>query len=237
MTSAVARRPRARRRRVLRVVAVLTILVVAALIIAGAIIIPRLTAEPEWWTPTLAADADAARLAEDAEEGMTRVLSKDREPGQTWTIELTEEQANAWLATRLERWARSQHTDWPSAVRGVRVSFDSGAITIGVAADIASSTRYASLTIEPRSTPDAPVRLRLVGARLGVQPVPLSALRAAMADHIPRGSLPPALAEAIRMGESALPGVFVIDADRSVRITAITAEPSRLLITCATPAD
>ncbi len=217
--------------------AVLAIVVAAALIIGALIIVPRLTAEPEWWTPTLAADADAARLAEDAEEGMTRVLSKDREPGQAWTIELTEDQANAWLATRLERWARSQHKELPGAIRGVRVSFDSGVITIGVAADVASSTRYASVTIEPHSAPDGPVRLRLVGARLGVQPVPLSALRAALADHLPRGSLPPALTEAIRAGESDLPELFAIDADRSVRVIAITAEPSRLLITCAAPAD
>lgn len=225
------------RRPVLRALLAVILLLVLALVIAGAVFIPRLTAEPDWWTPELSADAHAAELAEEAEKGMTRVLSREREPDQTWTVELTEDQANAWLATRLRRWAESQHAAWPEALRGVRIDFEPGALTIGLAAEVGSAMRFASLTLTPERAGDGPIMIRATGARIGVQPVPLSLIHTVLGDRIPEDAMPRGVARAIREGAAELPERYALDADRAVRIESVSIEAGRLLVTCSASPD
>lgn len=202
------------------------------IVIVGVVLYRRVTAEPVWWTPDLATDTRAAVLAEEAEKGMTRVLSREREPGEAWTIELTEEQANAWLATRLERWARSQHTNWPTEVRGVRIDFRDHAVTIGVAVDAGGATRYASITAEPGVADRSRVVLRLISAKVGVQSVPISTLRSYADELVPDGVVPAEVMRVIQEGEIELPESFVLDESRRVSITGVTVQEDRLLVIC-----
>lgn len=234
MTS--ARRPakRSRSRIIVRSVIAGALVLIVVFVIVAAVFVSRLSKQPEWWTPELAGDGHAAQLAEEAEKGMTRVLSKERDAGRSWTVELTQEQANAWLATRLERWAQSQHADWPAMVRGVRVAFEDQRVTIGVALDAAGSTRFASITLTPAPITGDNLRLHLTHARVGVQGVPISALRALMRDLLPDDALPSGVDRAIREGVIEAPARYTLDDGRQLRLSAIHAEPGgggRLLLT------
>jgi len=200
-------------------------------VIVGWVLYARVTAEPAWWTPALASDAGAAALAEEAEKGLTRVLSRERMPEEAWTVELTEEQANAWLATRLERWATSQHADWPALLRGVRVEFEPGTMIIGVAVDVGGSTRYVSLALEPTDAEEADAALRLVSAKVGVQSVPITTLRSVAGDILAESSVPDDVWRVIQEGMIDLPDAFAVDDARRVSIRGLLIEPSRMLIT------
>lgn len=203
---------------------------VALAVATGAVLYRRMTTPPAWWTPELSSDAHAAELAEDAEKGMTRVLSREREPGASWSVEITQDQANAWLATRLERWTRSQHAEWPVAVRGVRVGFAEGSVTIGVAIDAGGAVRYVSLTLAPDVAKAGTRRLRATQARVGVQEVPLSRVRSTVARHLPDGALPPQAMDAISRGAIDLPESFALDDARRLRIIGVEARAARLRV-------
>ena len=200
-------------------------------VIVGGVLYARVTAEPTWWTPALAGDAGAAALAEEAEKGLTRVLSRERLTGEAWTVELTEAQANAWLATRLERWATSQHADWPQRMRGVRVEFEPGTVIVGVAVDVGGSTRYVSLALEPTDAEETEAAFRLGSAKVGVQSVPITTLRSVAGDVLADSSVPEEVRRVIQEGVIELPDAFAVDDARRVSIRGILIEPSRMLIT------
>lgn len=224
---------RRKRRTLRRALAASALVGLALTVLILAVLYFRLTAQPEWWTPELANDAHAVELGEEAEKGMTRVLSREREAGEAWSVEVTQEQANAWLATRLERWANSQHADWPASVRGVRIRFREDAVTIGVAIDTGGSARFASITLVPETSATGVTHLRAESAKVGVQSVPLTAVRSAIERFVPERAIPAQVMNAISEGVIALPESFALDEHRRVRVSAVEALDGRLRVVCA----
>ncbi len=102
----------------------------------GLIVRHRMQQLPDWWAPADADSADTVAVGESTENRILTEIGKvsGRESGRPWTLELSESQANAWLGTRLPKWAASQlpNSFLQDRVSETHVRLEPGRIRIGL---------------------------------------------------------------------------------------------------------
>lgn len=98
----------------------------------------RAAGRPEWWTAPVGDVQMRSTTASNLENSVVTALHKQRGTGgseQEWTLTLTEDEANAWLSTRLPKWAANQFPDSPAGdgtIGLVQARFEPDMIRLGI---------------------------------------------------------------------------------------------------------
>lgn len=210
---------------------------------------------PPWWANLTRRAGELNDQAERIENIVTTELHRaDRaeQSGETytstpWTLRLSDAEANAWLNTRLPRWAenRLENFRWPTEIAELQVSFAPGSIRVGGA--LRSLDRIISAGLTPSVREDGSVWLASRWMHVGRLPVPatwvLGRLQHAQAGAQTKGQ-PPSHAHGDALAQIALtlagdrpvlrePIVRLADG-RRVRILSIELGEGTLTLTCQT---
>ena len=123
---------------------------------------------PSWYAPPSSDDAEAVKLAQNAEFRLVEELQKIREPGATWKLRIPDQAVNAWLSIRLEAWlAHDDRPSWPDFMTAPQLH----ATPAGVYVAVGVNQSILGLRIQP-VIEDARIMLRLHGGLLGRLPLP-----------------------------------------------------------------
>ncbi|MFZ2874354.1 MAG: hypothetical protein WAZ94_07715 [Phycisphaerales bacterium] len=211
---------------------------VAILLLAGA--------TPEWAAGASAPDATAA---ESFEHAVVRQLTavRDEDPSATasgeaawtsmpWSVSLSDDDLRAWLAHRLEPWARNRGLldAWPAELSHPIVVCDEGVLHVGVRLG-GPSGRLVHLTCVPRLADDGSLWLTPSAAGIGRIRLPprwvLSVgLIGSGADAQAARLLASLRGERDLVTEALIP----LEGRRRVRILGLSPHPGRLEVRCRT---
>jgi hypothetical protein len=211
--------PSTRRWRIVRAIAALSlgVLLTAAL----------LALIPPAGRPTL--PPDAVIRGEALEQALVAAVTKVRDPaGEEWAIAIDPADINAWLATRLPKWAAHDPEFAPfAAASAVRIGSEDGAVTLETPIGPAALGLVATVQM-PLELAEGEERLftDIGGVRIGRLPIPL-----AEAGFDSAGNL---LDELQRL-EARHPGRrFQLGDGRCIEVRAIACEDGRIKIRFAT---
>lgn len=132
--------------------------VVTLLFLGGAVwIAVRIAlAPPNWYAPPDVADSAARELGERVEYRLVEELQRVRPPAERWTLRLTDGQLNAWLASRLPAWWRTESgEDWPASVGAPQIRSEPNRVIVVIAADLPTLRAGASAEIRPQPQVEA----------------------------------------------------------------------------------
>jgi hypothetical protein len=143
-------------------------------------------AAPAWWRAVDTQDARTIERAETLENGVLYHLQQSRgAQSAPWRAAVHAADANAWLNTRLPKWARNQSIVWPARVREIQVHFDAGHMHLGVrlredapddggAVDGGGDDQYLSVAVEPRIDAEGSMWLHAHTVSIGRLTMPAS---------------------------------------------------------------
>lgn len=190
---------------------------------------------PEWWSPADPAAPANVTLGEYVENTVVTQFHKARPAGDaTWTLDLSEEWINAWLATRLPRWAENRDLRWRLSVSEAHTAIESDRVRLGLryGSDGPDAPAY---SVEWRPVVESPGRMRVEVLRLarGRLALPLDADLDLLGDAVSNGHAE--VGDALR-GEPFDARLELSDG-RLVEIQSLALEPDRIRLTFKTLPD
>lgn len=212
--------------------------------------------QPDWWCCIDPDDEATLEAAESVEEALAselhradRAFESDPEGparSEPWRFAISSADANAWLNTRLRRWAENQYEqlEWPDQLRQVQVDFKPQLVRLGARVRNEGGEQIFSAELVPQVRDEAlwlPARWAYVG-RL---PVPAGLVLDQASQHIGRITTEGndsqrilATVLAALAGERPMLDrpVIPLGDGRRVRILELTPRAGRLEVTCQTEA-
>lgn len=183
------RRPRRRT----FIAAGLTVVGLATLSAPIALVLSR--AAPAWWRTVDALDARTIERAEALENGVLYHLQQSRGEGNTpWRAAVHAADANAWLNTRLPKWARNQSIVWPARVKEIQVHFDAGRMYLGVRLSDDARDQFLTAAVEPRIDAEGSMWLHAHTVSIGRLTLPASWILPGLSQRLASGAGPRAAA-------------------------------------------
>ncbi|TVS09429.1 MAG: hypothetical protein EA423_00130 [Phycisphaerales bacterium] len=144
---------------------------------------------PVWWRAAEPDNPETAEVAERIERALVNELHRvDRaaceetaEGGGDWISEpwgftVSARDVNAWLNTRLPRWAENEEPDfdWPESVRELQIDFSGRQIRIGARVNTGEGDRTLWASFRPEIRKDGSLWIVADGAYVGRLPIPPS---------------------------------------------------------------
>lgn len=152
-------------------------------------------AAPAWWRSVDTLDARTIERAEALENGVLYHLQQSRGEGSApWRAAVHAADANAWLNTRLPKWARNQNIAWPPRVKEIQVHFDAGRMYLGVRLRDESRDQYLTAAVEPRIDPEGSMWLHAHTVSIGRLTLPASWILPGLSQRLGSGAGPRAKA-------------------------------------------
>jgi hypothetical protein len=220
------------------------LIVITAAGAAAGVLWWRSTLPPAWWSPPNRADPRVAEVGERVEQSLISHAHEIRPADEPWSIRIHEDQVNAWLATRLPKWAAHRgHGDRDNLPGLVQLHFEPGRARIGAELPSSAGAGVLDVAISPTMA-DGRLRLsvnRVALGRVAVSGDPLAAL----VNHLKQSRLMESLdlggedveriTRAVLQGESIDPA-FELQDGRIVRLLDLMVREGELVVQCRTEA-
>ena len=180
----------------LRVILIVLLVLISTVAIALFYVRSRIQQPPEWWAPADALSQDVIALGEQVENSVVTNANRARPGGNAshsssgaepdiWVLRLSEDEVNAWLATRLPKWAANQYPGSFLAqdVGEMHVRIEDGLLRIGARVGAGAGTKSAvgadvgqsiGIAFAPIRQGDGTWGVEIVESLLGRLSVPLS---------------------------------------------------------------
>jgi len=245
-----ARRPRTRRRLVLRLLIGAAVTSVVLIAIAVFVAFQLAGENPEWWRPLNPNDERTVEAAQTVEIDVTNALHQSRpatpeHSPESWTISVGEAEANAWLAARLRDWLANQDDafTWPAELSEPQIDFRDGNVVIGAGFKRGQAVEVLAVTLLPRTDKDGALWLEAESVSIGKLSIPASWALSGSASFI-KDRLPSHVLEKpegkrvlnVLSGKEPLTKSAILNLSdgRRVRVLAVKAKDNALLVTCRT---
>lgn len=164
-------------------------------------------AAPAWWRTVDPSDPQTVERAEALENGVLYHLQQSRGAGTApWRAAVQASDANAWLNTRLPKWARNQSIAWPPRVRELQVYFEGGRMLLGVRlGEEGGRDQFLSASVEPRIDAEGSMWLHAHTVSIGRLTLPASWILPGLSQRLGTEAGPRAKADIIPADLATLP--------------------------------